>query len=50
MPARWRRRVLSCRPSRRALGVRHPRPQAMWPCDALELAEALVVSGRAPVR
>lgn len=45
VPARWRRRVLTCRPSRQALGVRHPRPQSMWPCDALELAEALVVSG-----
>ena len=45
IPARWRRLVLSCRPLRRATGVRQPRPPEMWPTDALELAEALVASG-----
>ena len=48
VPARWRRKVLTCRPSREALGVRHPRPQSMWAGDALELAEALLVSGGVP--
>lgn len=48
VPARWRRAVLTCRPSREALGVRHPRPMSMWACDALELAEGLLVSGRDP--
>jgi len=46
VPTRWRRAVLSCRPSRHALGVRHPRPQTLWPCGALSVAEALLVSGR----
>ena len=46
VPARWRRKVLTCRPSREALGVRHPRPMSMWACDVMELAEGLLVSGR----
>ncbi len=47
VPVRWRRPVLTCRASRSALGLRHPRPPEMWACDLLELAEALLVSGRA---
>ncbi len=46
VPRRWRRVVLSCRASRDALAVKHPRPHTMWPCGALGLAEALLVSGR----
>jgi ADP-ribosyl-[dinitrogen reductase] hydrolase len=44
VPLRWRRAVLSCR-SVAVGGVRHPRPTAYWPDDALDLAEALLVAG-----
>jgi len=47
VPLRWRRVVLSCR-SVAAEGVRHPRPTAYWPDDALDLAEALLVAGGVP--
>lgn len=46
IPLQWRNSVLTCRPVV-ARGVHHPRPQEYWPDDALELAEALLVSGRA---
>jgi ADP-ribosylglycohydrolase/fructose-1,6-bisphosphatase/inositol monophosphatase family enzyme len=44
VPARWRRHVLTCRPLRLS-GARHPRPQELWPVDALALAEALLAIG-----
>lgn len=44
IPLQWRNAVLSCRPVK-ARGIRHPRPQAYWPDDALELAEALLAAG-----
>ena len=44
VPARWRRMVLTCRPLREA-GARQPRPDAMWPVDAMTLAERLLVAG-----
>jgi ADP-ribosylglycohydrolase len=44
VPLRWRRAVLACR-TPGASGIRHPRPKAYWPDDALELAEALLVAG-----
>ena len=34
-----------CRPVA-APGIRHPRPAACWPDDALDLAEALLVADR----
>ena len=37
--------VLTCRPDA-GLGVRHPRPFALWPNDLLDLAEALLLSRR----
>jgi ADP-ribosylglycohydrolase len=43
IPLRWRRAVLSCRPVA-APTVHHPRPKDYWPDDALDLAEALLVS------
>ena len=42
VPARWREKILTCRPEAGRPGVRHPRPPVYWPIDALELAEALV--------
>ena len=45
VPARWRHRLLACRPLREA-GARRPRPVEFWPADALELAERLVLAGR----
>jgi cyclic 2,3-diphosphoglycerate synthetase len=46
IPAQWRDAVLTCRPRRGALGVQQPRPEALWPGDALELAEQLLAAGR----
>jgi ADP-ribosylglycohydrolase len=43
IPLQWRNAVLTCRPVD-APGVRHPRPPAFWPDDALELAEALLTA------
>jgi ADP-ribosyl-[dinitrogen reductase] hydrolase len=45
IPYQWRDRVLSCRPIVGVSGVRHPRPKAFWPVDALWLAEHLLVLG-----
>lgn len=44
IPHRWIRALLSCRPIPET-GARHPRPQALWPVDALQLAERLLVAG-----
>jgi len=44
IPRRWKEKVLSCRPTAGAVGVRHPRPERYWPVDALEVAEKLVNS------
>ena len=41
MPPGWVRAVMACRPDA-ALGVKQPRPEAYWPDDALDLAEALL--------
>lgn len=43
VPLAWRRQVLACR-ALRGDGVQHPRPTDYWPDDALELAEALIVT------
>jgi ADP-ribosylglycohydrolase len=45
VPARWRHKLLACRPLREA-GARRPRPMEFWPADAYELAERLVLAGR----
>jgi ADP-ribosylglycohydrolase len=42
VPAQWRETVLSCRPERGLPDVHHPRPEALWPVDALALAEQLL--------
>lgn len=42
IPLHWRQMVLSCRPLAGLDGVRHPRPRAFWPVDALVLAERLL--------
>lgn len=44
IPLRWRKMLLTCRPVRSsdpALAIRRPRPEALWPVDALSLAERL---------
>jgi ADP-ribosyl-[dinitrogen reductase] hydrolase len=43
IPRHWVRATMACRPDV-ALGVKHPRPEAYWPDDALDLAEALLSS------
>jgi len=45
IPLQWRQMVLSCRPIQGLGHVRHPRPRAFWPVDALELAERLLLAG-----
>jgi len=44
VPTRWRQALLSCRPIRGLPQVHRPRPKPLWPVDALELAERLVVT------
>ncbi|HTY63835.1 MAG TPA: inositol monophosphatase family protein [Acidobacteriota bacterium] len=44
VPARWRRRILTCRPMHEA-GALRPRPIDFWPVDAYELAELLLLAG-----
>jgi hypothetical protein len=46
VPVRWVRALLSCRPLP-GTPTAHPTPEAFWPVDALELAEALLVAGKA---
>ena len=43
LPAQWRSAVLCCRP---LPGSPRPRPKALWPVDAPQLAEALLAVGR----
>ena len=45
VPGQWRDRVLTCRPIAGLVGVRRPRPRAMWPVDAERIAEQLLVVG-----
>ncbi|MBL8794323.1 MAG: ADP-ribosylglycohydrolase family protein [Planctomycetia bacterium] len=45
LPAQWLHAVLSCRTLPES-GTAHPQPCEFWPVDALELAEALLWSGR----
>lgn len=49
IPLKWLDRVLTCRPISGIGNVRHPRPEALWPVDALWLAERLVWLGRAKI-
>lgn len=42
IPSQWQRMVLSCRPMEGLSHVRHARPRACWPVDALHLAERLL--------
>ncbi|MCL5959379.1 MAG: ADP-ribosylglycohydrolase family protein [Chloroflexi bacterium] len=46
VPWQWRQMILTCRPIEGLPEVRHPRPRFLWPVDALELAERLLVAGR----
>ena len=46
VPAGGVRAQLSCRPQR-GTPTAHPTPEEFWPVDALELAEALLVAGKA---
>jgi ADP-ribosylglycohydrolase len=46
VPSRWQSTLLACRPTKES-GTRHPMPREFWPTDALELAEALLLAGRA---
>ncbi|MBI2940302.1 MAG: ADP-ribosylglycohydrolase family protein [Chloroflexi bacterium] len=43
VPFQWRQMVLSCRPLKGMVGSHHPRPTVLWPVDALELAERLLL-------
>ncbi len=42
VPEQWVEKLLTCRPSSDDRRVRNPRPECMWPCDALTLAEKLL--------
>jgi len=48
VPSRWVYPVLACRPLAEA-GALRPRPMEYWPDDVLELAEALLNRGQAPI-
>ena len=45
VPERWVSTLLSCRPEAGRPGVVHPRPRIYWPCDVLEVADALLAAG-----
>ena len=42
LPRQWIDTLLGCRPEAGRPGVRHPRPEILWPADALQLAARLV--------
>ncbi len=42
-PEQWRAMILSCRPMHGVTPTRQPRPAALWPADALQLAERLLI-------
>lgn len=42
VPAQWTKAIVNCRPEKGGPGVRQPRPECFWPCDALELAAQLL--------
>ena len=42
IPAQWKNSVLACRPLAGNDGVKTPRPEWLWPVDALELSEKLL--------
>ncbi len=44
IPRQWMESLLTCRPAAGKPNVRHPRPECFWPVDALELAEAVLLS------
>ncbi len=46
IPFQWLDRVLTARPIRSLAGVLRPRPKALWPVDALILAEQLLWLGK----
>lgn len=48
IPLQWLDRVLTCRPIAGVPGIRRPRPKALWPVDALTLAEQLLWLGGQP--
>jgi len=45
IPARWRRKVLTCRPLSAELGHHPVRPKPLWPVDAMHMAERLLSLG-----
>lgn len=47
IPTRWVDSILTCRPEAGRPGVHRPRPEVLWPVDALNLAEQL--AGRQPL-
>ena len=44
VPGRWAETILDCRPEAGKDGVRNPRPECLWPVDAMALAERLATS------
>lgn len=46
LPFNWRQSILTCRPSKHDPTVRQPRPECLWPVDALILAEKLLCNSR----
>lgn len=44
IPDQWRTAILTCRPQRGLPYVRRPRPQELWPVDALILSERLALA------
>jgi len=45
IPSQWEHAVLNCRPSADNPRAKRPRPEPLWPTDALELAETLATGG-----
>ena len=50
IPAQWKDAVLTCRPRAGDAGVKRPRPEWLWPVNAMELSEKLLdIRERAPM-
>jgi ADP-ribosylglycohydrolase len=43
-PEQWQAMVLSCRPLYGVTTTKQPRPAALWPADALQLVERLLIA------
>ena len=46
IPDQWKKTVLNCKPDSYKGRAQQPRPREYWPCDALEIVDALLKVGK----